>query len=118
MRGVKLFDGTDTLKPRCLMSAYACCICTFLVSLLRCSWRKIFCAHNESIAKDIIMTSAVPNPKNAGEEHVETLNEILHEEEADAKAGCGIMGRYPLISVISFAALGLAVGIVSNVVRV
>ena len=64
------------------------------------------------------MTSVTNPPKTAAgeEEHVETLDEILHEEEADAKAGCGIMGRYPLISVITFAALGLGVGIVSNFV--
>jgi hypothetical protein len=61
------------------------------------------------------MTSAaIPTKTAAGEEehHVETLDEILHEEEATA-VGCGILGRYPLISVISFAALGLACGIVS-----
>jgi hypothetical protein len=58
------------------------------------------------------MTSVAIPPKttSAEEEHVETLDEILHEEEATA-AGCGILGRYPLLSVISFAALGLAVGI-------
>mmetsp|Transcript_18236 Transcript_18236/g.33040 ORF Transcript_18236/g.33040 Transcript_18236/m.33040 type:complete len:551 (+) Transcript_18236:134-1786(+) len=59
------------------------------------------------------MTSAaIPTKTAAGEEehHVDTLDEILHEEEATA-AGCGILGRYPLISVISFAALGLACGI-------
>jgi hypothetical protein len=63
------------------------------------------------------MTSVAIPPKttSAEEEHVETLDEILHEEEATA-AGCGILGRYPLLSVISFAALGLAVGIVSTAV--
>lgn len=65
------------------------------------------------------MTSVANPPKTAAgeEEHVETLDEILHEEEATASAGCGILGRYPLISVISFAAAGLGVGIVSNIVR-
>ena len=41
----------------------------------------------------------------------ESLDNILMEEEVTHTAGCGILGRYPLISVISFAALGLAVGI-------
>lgn len=59
------------------------------------------------------MTTAVANPKTASHEKPETLDEILMEEEVTAKAGCGILGRYPLISVISFAALGLGIGIVS-----
>lgn len=60
------------------------------------------------------MTS-VASPKTASHEvpEPETLDEILMEEEVTAKAGCGILGRYPLISVISFAALGLGIGIVS-----
>jgi len=48
----------------------------------------------------------------------ENLDDILMEEEVTATAGCGIMGRYPLIAVVTFAALGLAVGIVSRIVEV
>ena len=33
------------------------------------------------------------------------------EEEVSHPIGCGILGRYPIISVVSFAALGVALGI-------
>jgi hypothetical protein len=33
------------------------------------------------------------------------------EEEHDPLAGCGILGRYPIISVISFASVGICVGV-------
>lgn len=60
------------------------------------------------------MTSVTAKPKTDSDEepHVD-LDEILLEEEVTAKAGCGILGRYPLISVVSFAAMGLGIGIVS-----
>jgi Na+/H+-dicarboxylate symporter len=40
-------------------------------------------------------------------------NQYQHEEEeeAAAPAGCGIFGRYPLITLITFAALGIACGV-------
>lgn len=41
------------------------------------------------------------------------LTEVVEEEiEADVpKAGCGILGRYPVISVLAFAIAGVAVGV-------
>jgi hypothetical protein len=37
--------------------------------------------------------------------------EYISEEEHDPLAGCGILGRYPIISVISFASVGICVGV-------
>jgi hypothetical protein len=37
--------------------------------------------------------------------------EDIEEEEPDPLAGCGILGRYPIISVISFAVVGICIGI-------
>jgi hypothetical protein len=39
------------------------------------------------------------------------VQEYAEEEEADPLAGCGILGRYPIISVISFAVVGISIGI-------
>jgi hypothetical protein len=58
----------------------------------------------------IMTTADIHKPHHETAEERD-LDEILREEEVTASAGCGILGRYPLISVISFAALGLAVGI-------
>jgi hypothetical protein len=33
------------------------------------------------------------------------------DKEHDPLAGCGILGRYPIISVITFATVGICVGI-------
>lgn len=59
------------------------------------------------------MTSIEKPTKTASDEEPLPLDDIVLQEEVTAKAGCGILGRYPLISVISFAAVGLAIGIVS-----
>jgi hypothetical protein len=36
---------------------------------------------------------------------------IEEEEEDNPLAGCGILGRYPIISVITFAVVGICIGI-------
>lgn len=33
------------------------------------------------------------------------------EEEAKANPGCGILGRYPILAVVSFAAAGCGLGV-------
>ena len=37
--------------------------------------------------------------------------EDIEEVEDDPLAGCGILGRYPIISVITFAVVGICIGI-------
>jgi hypothetical protein len=37
--------------------------------------------------------------------------ELVHEEVNQTPTGCGILGRYPVLSVLAFAITGIAVGI-------
>jgi hypothetical protein len=37
--------------------------------------------------------------------------EYIEEQEDDPLAGCGILGRYPIISVITFAVVGICIGV-------
>jgi hypothetical protein len=39
------------------------------------------------------------------------VQEYIEEDEDDPLAGCGILGRYPIISVISFAVVGICIGV-------
>jgi hypothetical protein len=41
----------------------------------------------------------------------EAMTSKEDKEVHDPLAGCGILGRYPIISVISFATVGICVGI-------
>jgi Na+/H+-dicarboxylate symporter len=53
----------------------------------------------------LIMSTTTSNAKN-------TNNQDEHDEvEPEPSRGCGILGRYPLLSVLLFAAVGIAIGL-------
>jgi hypothetical protein len=55
---------------------------------------------NDPVAPEV-MISKEDNP----------AKETIEEDEDDPLAGCGILGRYPIISVITFAVVGICIGI-------